>query len=471
MVEIQNLIREAKLPVVVMFCGVDGAGKHESVDLFNEWMDPRWISTLAYGEETEEEKLRPEMWKYWKDLPGSGQMGLFINAWATVPLLKRVNGDLNKTAYKKQLKRVAAFEKTLQDNGYLVLKYWMHLSKSKQEKRLMKLSSDELSSWQIRASDWENYEMYDRYMDAANDLIDQTDAIPWTVIDGSKEKSRFLQMSENFIAQVESKLDVLKEKKKRVTCLKSIGKKKGLMDKCDLSKSVERDIYKSELKRLQSKVNKLQYEAHRRKIPTVLVFEGWDAAGKGGAIRRLTKALDSRQYSVIPIAAPTQEELGHHYLWRFWKQLPRGGRLAIFDRSWYGRVLVERVEGFAEKKDWHQAFEEIRDFESELVSYGTVVCKFWLHVSQDEQLRRFEERAKIDYKAWKLNDEDWRNREKWDLYLDAAEDMFQLTEQPKASWSLIPSNDKPFARLKVLSTVCKALEDRLEQDWDPDPRS
>ncbi len=469
MVEIQHLIREAKIPVVVMFCGVDGAGKHESVNLLNEWMDPRWISTSAYGEETEEEKLRPRMWRYWNDLPGAGEIGLYLNAWATLPLLKRVKGEISRNLYHKELQRVVAFEKTLKDNGYLVLKYWMQLNKSKQEKRLMKLSSDELSNWQITASDWESLELYDSYMESANELIEQTDAIPWTVIDGSKEKSRFLQMSENFITQVEQKLSEVKQKQERLTCMESIGERHALLSHCDLSRSVERSIYKAELKRLQSKVNKLQNEAYRRKISTVLVFEGWDAAGKGGAIRRLTKALDARQYSVIPIAAPTQEELDHHYLWRFWKRCPRGGRLAIFDRSWYGRVLVERVEGFAQKKDWHQAFGEIKDFESELIHHGTVLCKFWLHVSKEEQLRRFEERAKIDYKAWKLNDEDWRNREKWDLYLDAAEDMFELTEQNHASWHLIPSNDKLYARLKVLSTVCKALEDRLDQSWDPKP--
>jgi polyphosphate kinase 2 (PPK2 family) len=233
-----------------------------------------------------------------------------------------------------------------------------------------------------------------------------------------------------------------------------------------LSSIAPKDIYKNELKRLQSKLYLLQQEAHKRKISTVIMFEGWDAAGKGGAIRRITKALDARQYEITPIAAPTPEELQHHYLWRFWKHIPRGGRLQIFDRSWYGRVLVERIEGFAKTHEWQRAYDEINDFEKELTDHGTVLCKFWIHVSKEEQLRRFEERKNTPYKAWKLNDEDWRNREKWDEYVHAIEDMFSLTQGAKAPWYIIPGNDKYYSRLKVLSSVCQSLERRLESQWD-----
>ena len=193
----------------------------------------------------------------------------------------------------------------------------------------------------------------------------------------------------------------------------------------------------------------------------VAVFEGWDAGGKGGAIRRLTRGLDARDYRVVPIAAPTEDERAHHYLWRFWRYLPRRGRITIFDRSWYGRVLVERVEGFAAEDEWRRAYSEINDFEAQLTDFGTVLLKFWLHITPDEQLRRFEERQGIGYKQWKITDEDWRNREKWALYESAVQDMVERTSTSAAPWTLVEGNSKRYARLKVLRTVCDALEAAL----------
>jgi AMP-polyphosphate phosphotransferase len=466
MVELQNRIRGSKIPVVILFAGVDGAGKHETVDLMNEWMDPRWLKTRAYGEYTEEERLRPPMWRYWRDLPAGGEIGLFLSAWTSRPLLDRVKGLSTEKQFEDQLETIRAFEKTLCDNGYLVMKFWMHLDQDHQKDRLVKLSSDELRAWQIKSSDWENLQLYERFMESADAIVAKTDGVPWKVIDGSFEKSRSLFVAEEFVKGLEARLKKEEQKKTLEKSTKSIVPHGKRLADVNLSQKVSKDIYKTEMKRLQSKLFNLQQEAYRRNIPSVLVFEGWDAAGKGGAIRRLTKALDARQYEVTPIAAPTQEELNHHYLWRFWKHLPRGGRVAIFDRSWYGRVLVERVEGFADKASWHRAFEEIKVFEKELTDYGAVVCKFWLHISKEEQLERFEDRAKVAYKAWKLCDDDWRNRDQWESYLDAAEDMFGLTETKNAPWSIIPANQKQFARLKVISTLCKALESRLESEWD-----
>lgn len=463
LVQVQNEVKRSKFPVIVLFGGVDGAGKHETVDILNEWMDPRFLKAKAYRERNAVEKEYPEMWRFWRDLPQAGEMFLYLSAWTSRPLMDRVKKGISKHEFQAWIDRIAAFEKTQVDNGALILKFWMHLDRDKQHKRLIKLSSDEEISWQIRASDWENLGLYQRFVETADEIIQGTSAVPWTIVDGSLEKERTLLVAETILNALEKRLEEEEEKKgKRVLSTKCIGKGMNHFKKVDLSASVEKAEYRKRLKELQSRLAVLQSDANNRGIATALVFEGWDAAGKGGAIRRITQALDARQYEVLPVGAPTQEELDHHYMWRFWKQLPSAGRMTIFDRSWYGRVLVERIEGFATKQEWHRAFGEILQCEQEWHQSGMVVCKFWLHISKEEQLRRFEDREKTPYKSWKLTDEDWRNREKWDAYLDAGEDMFELTSTKDLPWTIVPSNQKYFARLMVLETVCNALQKRLE---------
>ena len=219
--------------------------------------------------------------------------------------------------------------------------------------------------------------------------------------------------------------------------------------------------YRSELAKQQSRLWKLTWEANRKKVSSVAVFEGWDAAGKGGCIRRMTWAMDARLYHVISVAKPTDEEYARHYLWRFWRHIPRAGLATIYDRSWYGRVLVERVEGFAQETEWTRAYLEINDFERQLVDHGTVVTKFWLHISPEAQLERFKEREKIAWKKYKLTDEDWRNREKWRAYELAVHDMVVRTSTQEAPWKLVPACDKRLARLTVLKTFCDRLEAAL----------
>lgn len=462
LVKAQNSIRHSKIPVMILFAGVDGAGKHEMVNLLSEWMDPRFLKTKSYLRRTEEEIERPEMWRYWRDLPGEGEMHLFLSAWTTQPLLARVKERTSQKEFEQQLHSINLFEKTLRDNGYLVLKYWMHLDREQQHQRLVKLSADERKSWQIKSTDWENLSLYNRFVDAADGIIEGTDPSTWTIVDGSVERSRSLVVAKDILHNLEKRLKEVDKAKAPVTSRASIGSGKNALAEVNLRKVLSKDVYKAELKFWQSRLGQLQSECRRQSISTVLVFEGWDAAGKGGAIRRITKALDAREFEIIPIAAPSKEELAHHYLWRFWKQIPSGGRLTVFDRSWYGRVLVERIEGFAGKKAWHRAFEEINQFEEECVDHGMVLAKFWLHIGKDEQLRRFQDREETPYKAWKLNDEDWRNRDKWDEYLDAAEDMFELTSTERCPWTLIPANQKWMARIEVLKTVCQAMEKRLE---------
>ena len=234
-----------------------------------------------------------------------------------------------------------------------------------------------------------------------------------------------------------------------------------MLDTLDLTLSLDRDTYVHELTRRQIQLRELGYQIYLRKRPVVLVFEGWDAAGKGGSIKRITQKMDPRGYVVYPISAPQGDDKTRHYLYRFWERLPERGQIAIFDRSWYGRVLVERVEGFAKEEEWRRAYKEINSFERQVRDFGAIMAKFWIHISRDEQLRRFEERQAIDYKSWKLTDEDWRNRDKWALYEEAVEDMLLKTSTRTAPWCLVEGNEKYWARVKVLSTMVEVLSREL----------
>ena len=234
-----------------------------------------------------------------------------------------------------------------------------------------------------------------------------------------------------------------------------------MLEIIDLHQTLDKDEYRSQVDRYQTWMRILGYHLYYQKRPLVIVFEGWDAAGKGGAINRLTERLDPRSYVVHPISAPRGDDAEKHYLWRFWRRLPDNGNIAIFDRSWYGRVMVERVEGFCTEAEWRRAYQEIRDFEAQLVGFGTIVMKFWMHVSKEEQLRRFEERQSVANKAWKLTDEDWRNREKWPAYETAVDEMVARTSTYDAPWTLVSATDKKAARLTVLTTLCDRLEEAL----------
>jgi polyphosphate:AMP phosphotransferase len=460
LLELQRTLKESKTPVIVLFAGVDGAGKHEMINSLNEWMNPGWIVTRAYGQPSDEESQRPEWWRYWRDLPPKGQIALFQSAWYSKPLLDYVGRRSDENEFYQALEHIETNERMLTDGGALVIKFWLHLSKDDQLERFQKLESDPKTAWQVIEKDWANWARYDRFMDAANLLISATNKpdSKWHIIDGFDENWRSVEvanvLSEAITEHLESPSTASEPLARRHAGTRFAD--------ADMSITIEKKQYKKELKRLQAKLARLHRKANQSGISTVCVFEGWDAAGKGGAIRRLIHPMEARHYRVIPIAAPTDEENAQHYLWRFWRHLPRDGKVTIFDRSWYGRGLVERIEGFCSEEDWQRSFNEINEFEASLTDHGTVVCKFWLHITPEEQLKRFDDRALIPYKAWKLTDEDWRNREKWDDYALAAEDIFANTSVESAPWTIVPANDKRLARLNVLETVCTRLEKALK---------
>lgn len=490
LLETQRQLTSAKFPVIVVFAGVDGAGKGETVNLLNEWMDPRWIVTRAYGEPSDEEAERPEYWRYWRDLPARGRIGLFLSSWYSRPVLDRVYGRSRKADFDRQLERIAGFERTLTDDGALVLKFWMHLGKSAQKNRLRTLEKDPITRWRVTKRQWQHWRLYDKFVAAAERALRRTSTVeaPWTIVEGVDEGYRSLTVATSIRDAIRKALAQGRGERQAINLAGGSGRQarrattgqsgsqsatapriRGssaaaltILNSLDLSQAVSKKAFATDLEKYQGRLNLLQRKVQQKGVSTILVFEGLDAAGKGGAIRRVTGALDARSYQVIPIAAPTDEERAHHYLWRFWRHLSRAGRLTIFDRSWYGRVLVERVEGFATEREWMRAYSEIDEFEEQLVDRGIVLVKYWVHISQDEQLRRFKEREKSRYKQWKLTDEDWRNRAKWADYERAVNDMVERTSTRLAPWTLIEGNDKYFARLKVLKTACSSIRVAIE---------
>lgn len=503
--QLQQRLRAARFPVILVFAGVDGAGKGESINLLNEWMDPRWMETHAYGPPSDEERERPDYWRYWRDLPARGRIGLFLRSWYSSPVLDHANGRISDAELDERLSHITRFEKMLADDGALILKFWMHLGRDAQKKRLKKLEKDPTESWRVTKQDWKNWEMYDQFTTAAERTLQVTSAghAPWTVIEGQDDRYRSLTLLVTLRDAILRHLEAMDLKRRVAETMRreeqrrlkeeAEGQKAGgsekiahgvsgagalhgsslvmatlpqqptVLNALDMTLDYSDEDYAERLKVARSRLHHLSRLARDRGVSSVLVFEGWDAAGKGGAIRRLTAGLDARDYKVIPIAAPTDEEKAQHYLWRFWRHISRAGRATIYDRSWYGRVLVERIEGYAATDEWMRAYGEINDFEEQLVDSGRVLCKFWLHITKEEQLARFEERQSIPWKAWKLTEEDWRNRDKWDVYEQAVNDMIERTSTRKTPWTLVEANSKKHARVKVLETYCAALEARLGQ--------
>jgi polyphosphate:AMP phosphotransferase len=459
-------LRSRKFPVIVIVSGADGAGKGDVVHRLNEWLDPRGVATHAFWGTSDEEKERPAYWRFWRALPGRGRIGIFFGSWYTEPIIRRVYHKTKRRQLDAELNRIVAFEKMLAADGALLVKLWLHLPKAAQKKRLRKLEKD----GRLAPDDWKHYKLYDRFTQVSERALrhTHTDAAPWHVVEATDRRYRELAVGKILLAALTRRLEETAAKPASKTALPLLTpaqpprkKSASLLSLVDLTQHLTDAEYARALETQQAKLSKLAWVAHEKKRSLVLVFEGWDAAGKGSAIRRVTQAMDPRLYRVVGIAAPTDEERAQHYLWRFWRHLPRAGYTTIFDRSWYGRVLVERVEGFAPAADWGRAYGEINDYEEQMAGHGIIVHKFWVQISPQEQLRRFRERQRIDYKQYKITEEDWRNREKWPAYAVAVDDMVARTCTESAPWTLVAGNDKRFARVQILKTLVKRLEAEL----------
>jgi len=462
-----DLKQNGRIPMLILIAGVEGAGKSEMVNLLNEWMDPRHIATSAFAEPTDEERERPGQWRFWRALPPKGKIGIFFGAWHTMPIIQRVLGKISDGEFAREIGEIQRLERMLCDEGVLLLKYWFHLSRKQQKKRLESLEADAKTRWRVTDLDWEYFELHRKFVKVCDPFLRKTSTseAPWIVVPGADPRYRALTVGRHLLAAMRERLDAKPAKRshERIPPMPAPADRLNVLRALELDQPLSREEYRKELGKWQGRLAVAARDPRFRSLSVVAAFEGNDAAGKGGAIRRVTQALDARYYTNVSVAAPTEEERAQPYLWRFWRHIPRHGRFTFFDRSWYGRVLVERVEGFCSEADWMRAYTEINDFEQALVRHGVVVVKFWLAASKEEQYRRFKLREEVAFKRFKITAEDWRNRKQWDAYEQAVCDMVERNSTSIAPWTLVEANNKYHARIKVLKTLCRALEDALER--------
>ncbi len=477
--ELQQKIREAKIPVFVLIEGFRLAGRTDTIRKLSQSLDPRGFTIHSRKHHTEEEEQHHWLWRYWIRHPERGKMALFEHSWYTRVFDDRVKGELKQSQWSHAYQEINQTEEMLARDGAVIIKLWLHISKKIQKKRLKKGEDDPFFKLSFKSDDWTKLKHYEEYSKAAEEMIERTSMhyAPWIVVESGDKRYRRMKVYQSIIENV---VNALNEKERRKTMVRKeeeiedisvpvLEEMPTVLDKVDLSNSLSEQQYDVRKSQLQVKLRHLQYESIQRGLSQVVVFEGWDAAGKGGTIRRLTAYLDPHFYDVIPISKPTQEELNHHYLWRFWKHIPKAGHMGIYDRSWYGRVLVERIESLCTEEEWQRAYEEINSFEAKLYRSGATIIKFWLHITMEEQLNRFKARETDPNKRWKLTEEDWRNRDKWGVYREAVDEMVKRTSTTFAPWHVIPANCKRSARVQCMETVCDAMKDAIER-YDDDNR-
>ena len=484
--QLQRLCKELKIPVLIVFEGFGASGKGLQIGYLIQSMDPRGFQVFPIKNDTEEESMHPFMWRFWTKTPERGRIAIFDGSWYRRVLIDRFEKRTKEKDISRAFQSINSFEEQLSDDGNVIVKLFLDIDQKEQKKRFDKLAKNKETAWRVTQGDIERNARYGEYADMMEDMLFKTDKdyAPWTIIEATDRRFATVKIYTTVIKAMADQIEKVQRKKEEESTAKDAGETSvsleasqvareaeeelkelqvSILSKADLSLRYTQEEYKEKLKKLQKKMEKLHGELYRRRIPVVLGFEGWDAGGKGGAIKRLTQKMDPRGYVVNPTASPNDIEKAHHYLWRFWKAMPKDGHVAIFDRTWYGRVMVERIEGFCTKEEWQRAYKEINDMEKDLHDAGAIVIKFWMHIDKDEQERRFRERQENPEKQWKITDEDWRNREKWDQYEDSVNEMLLRTSTDYAPWVVVEGNDKYYARIKVLSTVVNAIEERLKE--------
>ena len=466
---LQRECKDAGIPVILVFEGMGAAGKGVQINRLIQALDPRGFDVYACDRPTEDEQMRPFLWRYWTKTPAKGRIAVFDRSWYRSVQVDRFDGLTPEDKLGDAYQDILSFEKQLCDDGTVIMKFFLYIDKDEQKKRFKKLEGSKETSWRVTEEDWNRNKDFDRYLKMNEEMLEKTDTdyAPWVIIEAVDKDYAALKIASTVMDRLEYELEHRRQEDgKQAQRQESKTRerfKNGVLSGIDLSKSLTEEEYKTRLKKLQKRLAELHSELYRLRIPVVIGFEGWDAGGKGGAIKRLTSNLDPRGYRVNPTAAPNDIEKVHHYLWRFWNSVPKAGHIAIFDRTWYGRVMVERIEGFCSEAEWRRAYQEINEMESHMANAGAVVLKFWLHIDKDEQERRFRERQANPAKQWKITDEDWRNREKWDQYEEAVNEMLIRTSTTYAPWIVVEGNDKRYARVKVLQTVVDALEKKIKE--------
>lgn len=465
---LQQKIKEAKLPVLILFDGWGAAGKGDLIAKLIENFDPRGFRVYTNAAAEPQEKRRPWLWRYWQELPEYGKICVMDRSWYQDVSVGRIEEDLSQEEVLRRIHSIKVLERQLTDDGYLVLKFFLHISQKEQKERFEALEANKNTQWRVTEQDWRRNRNYETYFRAFDEMISYTDTpnAPWHILpcqDKFSARLTMLRVVRNEIQKALAKKELPHPPQTTEIWMPPIFHLTPMpkLAQVALDQKMEAEAYKKRLKDLQAQLEELHNKIYRKKVPVIICYEGWDAAGKGGNIKRVTAALDPRGYEVVPIASPTKEELAHQYLWRFWKRLPKTGHITIFDRTWYGRVMVERIEGFCSEAAWRRAYREINEFEQDLYDWGAVILKFWLQIDQQEQLARFEERQNTPEKRWKITEEDWRNRAKWPLYEQAVDEMLHNTSTDFAPWHIIQSQDKKFGRIQAMTILVEELKKRL----------
>ncbi len=474
---LQRECKELGIPVMIVFEGFGAAGKGVQIGKLISALDPRGFHVHAINGESPEEKMRPFLWRFWTKTPAKGRIAIFDRSWYRRVLVDRFDGLTTDQELAYAYEEINSFEQQLTDGGYSIIKLFLCIDKKEQKKRFKKLMESKSSAWRVSEGDLKRNKEYDRYKEMNEEMLQKTDTdyAPWTIVEATDRDFAAVKIYSAVIKRLTDKIQEVRkaeqdrasraeERRPADTWKEDETLKTSSLNNVDLSLSYTREEYKEKLKHLQNRIQELHGELYRRRIPVILGFEGWDAGGKGGAIKRLTEKMDPRGYQVNPTASPNDLEKAHHYLWRFWNNVPKRGHIAIFDRTWYGRVMVERIEGFCTAEEWQRAYKEMNDMEANWVHSGAIVLKFWMQIDKDEQERRFKERMENPEKQWKITDEDWRNREKWDQYEQAVDEMLVRTSTTYAPWIIVEGNSKYYARVKVLQSVVDAIEKRLKEE-------
>jgi polyphosphate:AMP phosphotransferase len=472
--ELQRSARAAGMPVIIIFEGWEASGKGTLINELILPLDPRGfrVHYVHSSADDNQNEYWPPMRRFWQLTPPRGRIGIFNRSWYRLAM--------DRPESLAACADISSFERQLSQDGYIIMKFFLHIGKKEQKKRLRKLDRDASSAWRVSEREWRDNERYDDTVRLIDEVIQSTDKsyAPWTLVESHDKRYAAVKILSAVVKGLEKGLEARGFKKPDAAPAQpeieenvgdggygpdtdSFSLEPSILKNVDLSKRLDMDEYEERLPKLQERLRALQYELYRARRSMVIAFEGKDAAGKGGCIKRLTQRLDPRGYQVSPTASPNDWERAHHYLWRFWDAFPKAGHIGIYDRSWYGRVLVERVEGFASEAEWRRAFDEINEMEDQWFRYGTIIVKFWLQIDDAEQLARFEDRRANPEKNWKITDEDWRNREKWPRYEEATEEMMLRTSTTFAPWTIVEANDKLYARCKVLKKAIEAAEDGL----------
>ncbi|MEH6498050.1 MAG: polyphosphate:AMP phosphotransferase [Pseudoalteromonas distincta] len=462
LLEAQFELRKAgKGPVLLLISGNDLGGKAEVIHTFYAWLDTRFLNTRAFVLPHTLEKRMPRMWRYWRSLPPAGELGFYLGSWYHQPLMGLSRGTLSISAFQRQMDDILRFEQLLDDEGAVVLKVWLHISP---DGKSVTKSPDQLHYQDtVAMREWGDFSQadYEKVRSAAAQMIEltSTEHAPWIRIPSHDPHYRDIQIGQLLLKAMRRHLEQEASPAQHQSYLP------GSIDRLstlDYSAKLEKDDYQTQLEHYQQMLRELIRHPRFARRSLLLVFEGSDAAGKGGAIRRITQCLDPRYLRVHGTRAPTEEERTQPYLMRFWRRIPAPGTVVVFDRSYYGRVLVERVEGFCSAAEWQRAYGEINDFEQQLQQSNTLVIKFWLAITEEEQLARFQAREASALKRHKLTEEDWRNRKQWPAYQKAINDMLEFTDSRGAPWHVIAAEDKRHARIEVIRTLCETLQKALK---------